>query len=119
MIETQPLPDGFARAWVMGMTDLFDGDGDVAVALGELDRRAGDGDFGTNITTAFRRTRTEVDKARLTTAQPQSFSAWLTAVSRGFLGTGGTSGPLFGMFFRDVARSGVADSPCSLTSPRV
>ncbi|MBF6351140.1 dihydroxyacetone kinase subunit L [Nocardia flavorosea] len=90
------LPAGFGERWVNTMFAAFL---DRTEALADLDRRAGDGDFGANIAAALRRARKNID------AEPAaSYTAWLTAVSRGFLGTGGTSGPLFGMFFRELAR---------------
>ncbi|MGV9861520.1 dihydroxyacetone kinase subunit DhaL [Rhodococcus koreensis] len=103
------LPTTFAPRWVAAMLTTVLGTsagGGAATALGELDRQAGDGDFGTNLTSAFTRVRDEI-----TATSPQTFTAWLTAVSRGFLGTGGTSGPLFGMFFRDIARCATGDTP--------
>ncbi|MDT5155184.1 MAG: phosphoenolpyruvate---glycerone phosphotransferase subunit DhaL, partial [Mycobacterium sp.] len=75
-------------------------------SLGELDRQSGDGDFGANLTSAFTRVRGEIE-----TTSPDTYPQWLTAVSRGFLGTGGTSGPLFGMFFRDLARCTTEPTP--------
>lgn len=96
MTNTQHLSPGFGKRWVATLFATF---GDHTGALAELDRRAGDGDFGANVTAALRRAHENIDAA-----QPQNYQGWLTAVSRGFLGTGGTSGPLFGMFFRDLAR---------------
>jgi dihydroxyacetone kinase-like protein len=93
----------FGQRWVAGMLATFDVQ---AEQLGDLDRKAGDGDFGNNIAAAFRRVRKEADAA-----QPRDYSGWLTAVSRGFLGTGGTSGPLFGMLFRELARCAVGNEP--------
>lgn len=90
------LPAGFGERWVNTMFAAFL---DHTETLADLDRRAGDGDFGANIAAALRRARTNI-----ATELPTSYTAWLTAVSRGFLGTGGTSGPLFGMFFRELAR---------------
>ncbi len=95
--------DQFGERWVASMLATFDAQ---AADLGELDRQAGDGDFGTNISSAYRRAREEARKA-----QPESYSEWLTTVSRGFLGTGGTSGPLFGMFFRELARCTTSSAP--------
>nr|WP_246331078.1 dihydroxyacetone kinase subunit L [Saccharopolyspora hordei] len=74
--------------------------------MGDLDRRSGDGDFGTNIASALRRAQRNIDADR-----PQDYAGWLTAVSRGFLGTGGTSGPLFGMFFRELSRCAAGAEP--------
>src|SRR5690606_12785589 len=90
------LPAGFGERWVNTMFAAFL---DRTEILADLDRRAGDGDFGANIAAALRRARTNIDNE-----PPTSYGEWLTAVSRGFLGTGGTSGPLFGMFFRELAR---------------
>lgn len=106
---TTALPTTFAPRWVAAMLTTVLGTsagGGAATSLGELDRQAGDGDFGTNLTSAFTRVQDEIQAT-----SPQTFTEWLTAVSRGFLGTGGTSGPLFGMFFRDIARCAIGDSP--------
>jgi phosphoenolpyruvate---glycerone phosphotransferase subunit DhaL len=103
------LPASFAPAWVSAMLATVLGTADhdgAAEILGDFDRRSGDGDFGTNLTSAFTRVCDEI-----TEDNPDSYTAWLTAVSRGFLGTGGTSGPLFGMFFRDLARCASATTP--------
>lgn len=103
------LPATFAPLWVDGMLATMLGTADqtgAADTLGDLDRRSGDGDFGANLTAAFTRVRDEIEET-----SPDTFSAWLTAVSRGYLGTGGTSGPLFGMFFRDIARCTDAPTP--------
>ncbi|WP_082574799.1 MULTISPECIES: dihydroxyacetone kinase subunit DhaL [unclassified Nocardioides] len=97
------LDAGFGERWTRAMTTAFATEAD---RLGELDRLAGDGDFGRNLTSAFGRVQQEVDAAG-----PTTYAAWLTCVSRGFLGTGGTSGPLFGMFFRELARCSTGDEP--------
>ncbi|MGW1739439.1 dihydroxyacetone kinase subunit L [Nocardia sp. NPDC001965] len=95
-MRDETLPPGFGERWVHMMFEAFL---DRAGALADLDRLAGDGDFGANITAALNRARKNID-----TDRPGSYTGLLTAVSRGFLGTGGTSGPLFGMFFRELAR---------------
>lgn len=105
------LPSEFGSHWVTAMLTTVLGTADrseagAAESLGDLDRQSGDGDFGTNLTSAFTRVRGEID-----TNAPATYTQWLTAVSRGFLGTGGTSGPLFGMFFRDLARCTEAQAP--------
>ncbi|MDT5075418.1 MAG: phosphoenolpyruvate---glycerone phosphotransferase subunit DhaL [Mycobacterium sp.] len=103
------LPATFAPLWVNAMLATVLGTAEhdgAAGTLGEFDRRSGDGDFGTNLTSAFNRVRDEIEET-----SPDTYSSWLTAVSRGFLGTGGTSGPLFGMFFRDLARCTSAATP--------
>src|SRR6266508_609747 len=93
---TGRLAEGFGQLWVCGM---FETVLSRTTTLADLDRRTGDGDFGTNIASALRRAQKDVDES-----PPQDYLGWLAAVSRGFLGTGGTSGPLFGMLFRDLAR---------------
>jgi dihydroxyacetone kinase-like protein len=103
------LPASFAPRWVSAMLTTVLGTAELdgaAETLGDFDRRSGDGDFGTNLTSAFNRVRDEIAETG-----PDTYASWLTAVSRGFLGTGGTSGPLFGMFFRDLARCAAADTP--------
>jgi dihydroxyacetone kinase-like protein len=96
------VPD-FGAAWTTVMLSAFR---DQAARLGELDRQSGDGDFGTNLTTA-----TGNAQAAIADSAPGQYADWLTAVSRGFLATGGTSGPLFGMFFRDMARCAQGATP--------
>ena len=79
-------------------------------ALTDLDRQSGDGDFGANVRSALGRARTALEYAN--TATPGDV---LDVVATAFLHTGGTSGPLFGMWFRQVAKAtraetiGVAD----------
>ncbi|GAB7192954.1 hypothetical protein NUM3379_36630 [Kineococcus sp. NUM-3379] len=68
--------------------------------LTELDRIAGDGDFGTNLRSAVRKAQ-----RRLEQAPPRDVGDVFTGVSLGFLDTGGTSGPLLGMFFREFAKA--------------
>ncbi|WP_114853156.1 dihydroxyacetone kinase subunit DhaL [Brachybacterium sp. YJGR34] len=92
-----PLGDDVGRDLVRGVCETL---GAAADTLGDLDRRAGDGDFGTNIRTAL----ALVDE-NIAADDPQTYRQWLTALFMGWLGVGGTSGPLFGMFFRDLARA--------------
>ncbi|WP_053225781.1 DAK2 domain-containing protein [Solirubrobacter soli] len=80
-----------AREWVERFLDAAEAEAD---ALGELDRLAGDGDFGASVRTAVRSTRRGLGDA-------PPFAALSTA----YLGTGGTSGPLYGMFFRALAKA--------------
>jgi phosphoenolpyruvate---glycerone phosphotransferase subunit DhaL len=68
-------------------------------ALGDLDRRSGDGDYGNNLKTAL-----DKIEAALATADPSLPGAPFTAISTAFLGTGGTSGPLYGMWFRGLGQ---------------
>jgi phosphoenolpyruvate---glycerone phosphotransferase subunit DhaL len=94
---SRTLPAGFGRAFVLTLREALVGTADE---LGDLDRRAGDGDFGTNVRTAMKHLDTTVE-----TDPPGSYRDWLTALYMAWLGVGGTSGPLFGMFFRDLAKA--------------
>ena len=86
-----------ARAWMDRFVRSFERE---RAALAELDRRAGDGDFGTNLASALRRVGERID------AGPAGAPGELfLRVSEGFLNTGGTSGPLFGMWFRELGRA--------------
>ncbi len=91
--------DGTAtRKWVDEFLDALERE---RAALGDLDRKSGDGDFGTNVETSLRRARD--DLAMLESAVP---AAPFASLSKAFLGTGGTSGLLFGMWFRELASAG-------------
>src|SRR4051812_28551304 len=90
MLETEAV-----RAWVDSFADAVEARRDE---LSELDRRSGDGDFGTNVAAALAR-------ARSGAAGADSAAGVFAAVSKAFLAAGGTSGPLFGMFFRELGRA--------------
>lgn len=94
---TPALPDDFGRTFITEVSHALNG---AADALGELDRRAGDGDFGTNIRTALRLAERNVEAD-----DPATYREWATCMSMAWLGVGGTSGPLLGMFFRDLAKA--------------
>lgn len=97
------LIDGMtALTWIASFGERFDS---AQAYLNELDRLAGDGDFGTNIASAMERTH-----AGLPGATEATCVNVFQAASRGFMATGGTSGPLFGMWFRDIAKSTTNDS---------
>jgi dihydroxyacetone kinase phosphoprotein-dependent L subunit len=85
------------RRWVVTFLDAAERE---VADLGELDRQSGDGDFGTNLTTSIRSAR-----AALGDGPPGRPADSFAALSTAFLGTGGTSGPLFGMWFRELARA--------------
>lgn len=91
------LPDGFGRLVVTTLRETLEV---AAPALGDLDRRAGDGDFGDNVRTAMKNLGRELEAG-----EPADYRGWVTAMSRAWLGVGGTSGPLFGMFYRDLAKA--------------
>ena len=86
------------RAWIADFVQAF---GAARVALDELDRRSGDGDFGSNLLPAVER----VDR-ELAAAPAASVSEAFTMLSTAFMHAGGTSGPLFGVWFREFARAG-------------
>ncbi|WP_280399032.1 dihydroxyacetone kinase subunit DhaL [Nocardia carnea] len=67
-------------------------------ALTDLDRLIGDGDFGLNLRSAVRATLTGI--ADHPPARPGDV---FTRLSDAFLGTGGTSGPLLGLWFGRIA----------------
>ncbi|TPW77867.1 dihydroxyacetone kinase subunit DhaL [Schumannella soli] len=98
---TELIAGTHAFDWITRFTHAF---GAAQQALTDLDRLAGDGDFGTNIASALRRTSDALPDRDIAT-----FGTVFGAMSRGFLATGGTSGPLFGMCFRDISRSASAD----------
>jgi dihydroxyacetone kinase-like protein len=92
------LLDGDAvRAWVAGFTVTFRA---ARVELDELDRRSGDGDFGSNLLSAIDRIEGELEGA-----QDAAAGEVFATVSKAFMHAGGTSGPLFGVWFREFARA--------------
>ncbi|GAA2988848.1 dihydroxyacetone kinase subunit DhaL [Streptosporangium longisporum] len=86
-----------ARRWIDTFVERFRS---AREELTDLDRRSGDGDFGTNVDTALDRVAAALEKAR-----PAGPGEVFGAVSRAFLHTGGTSGPLFGMWFRELSHA--------------
>ena len=94
---TDHIDGALALSWMNMFTEDFHA---AQQALTDLDRQAGDGDFGTNIASALRKV-----VAELPTADDATFASVFTATANGFLATGGTSGPLFGMWFRAISRS--------------
>jgi phosphoenolpyruvate---glycerone phosphotransferase subunit DhaL len=88
------------RAWIADFVAAF---GAARVALDELDRRSGDGDFGSNLLPAVERAGRE-----LAAAPAASASELFTMLSTAFMHAGGTSGPLFGIWFREFARAAAA-----------
>lgn len=102
MTSTENLPDDFGRVFIDGVHETLGG---AAEALGDLDRRAGDGDFGTNVRTALKLAAQNIDDLGITSGGSATYRQWVTTMYMGWLGVGGTSGPLFGMFFRDLAKA--------------
>lgn len=100
---THDVVDGpAALRWLTTFAADFAG---AQQALGDLDRQAGDGDFGTNVAGALARVR-----AGLPGRDTATYGAVFDAVAGGFLATGGTSGPLFGMWFREIRRAAPTDA---------
>ncbi|MFL6026343.1 MAG: dihydroxyacetone kinase subunit DhaL [Friedmanniella sp.] len=99
--QHQALDGAFARRWVAEFVAQFTAQ---AGLLTDLDRQAGDGDFGANLRSALSKAQGYLDQL-----EPESFAEVFDAVSKGFLNTGGTSGPLFGMWFRELAKAGRHD----------
>jgi len=84
-----------ARAWADAFMAAAD---EQSAALNELDRQSGDGDFGSNLEAASGRARSRLEDAG-------SVAAVFEAFSGAFMDTGGTSGPLYGMWFRALAKA--------------
>ncbi|GAB4079864.1 dihydroxyacetone kinase subunit L [Modestobacter muralis] len=103
---TATLDRAAARRWM----DAFAADFETQrVRLTELDRAAGDGDFGANLRSALGKVQQRL------AADPQTARAVFAAVSDAFLDTGGTSGPLFGMWFRALSRALPETDPADVT----
>ena len=100
------------RMWMQRFFAAFDRE---QQALADLDRQSGDGDFGANLRSALGRARTALDSSE--TATPGDV---FDVVSTAFLHTNSTSGPLFGMWFRHLAKAtrvehiGVAELACGV-----
>lgn len=92
------MSKNFSRAWIDNFVSDFEQEKD---SLGEMDRISGDGDFAVNLESALKFCQVELEKI----ADDATPDVVFSAVSRGFLNTGGTSGPLLGMWVRDVAKA--------------
>ncbi|WP_017577089.1 dihydroxyacetone kinase subunit DhaL [Nocardiopsis kunsanensis] len=93
--DTARLSGPDARAWFLAFADRISRGADD---LTDLDRRAGDGDFGWNIDTSLGRARSALQD--IDAVHPAEVFG---TVSDTFLASGGTSGPLFGLWFGRVA----------------
>jgi phosphoenolpyruvate---glycerone phosphotransferase subunit DhaL len=99
--------DGVAmRGWIERFAEVF---GRHRELLDDLDRQSGDGDFGSNLEAAMERIQ-----AGLAEDAPSTPGAALGIVAGAFMHTGGTSGPLFGMWFAQLARAAGADPELGL-----
>jgi len=88
------------RAWIISFLEAFR---TAQATLDDLDRRSGDGDFGSNLLPAIERVQRELDAA-----PGASASEAFKTLSSQFMAAGGTSGPLFGVWFREFARASAA-----------
>ena len=101
-MSTDTMDAAVTRAWMERFFAAFDRE---EQALTALDRQTGDGDFGANLRSALGRARTALRGADAATPGDV-----LDVVSTAFLHTGGTSGPLFGMWFRQLAKATRTDT---------
>lgn len=92
------MAKNFARIWIENFISDFQNEKEN---LGEMDRIAGDGDFAVNLDSALKLCAAALSEIPDDASPAEVFDA----VSNGFLNTGGTSGPLLGMWVRDVAKA--------------
>lgn len=106
MTDGSTLGEDFGRAFITVLHETLSG---AAPALGDLDRRAGDGDFGDNVRVAMKNASRNIAETN-----PSTYHEWVQAMSMAWLGVGGTSGPLNGMFFRELSKASADESAPSL-----
>jgi dihydroxyacetone kinase-like protein len=94
---TGTLDAAAMRAWIERFAAAFS---EHREHLDDLDRQSGDADFGTNLESAIRRVNDGLAGGAADTP-----GAVLGVVATAFMHTGGTSGPLFGMWFIQLARA--------------
>ncbi|MEU8875543.1 DAK2 domain-containing protein [Streptomyces javensis] len=113
----QPGPKGLTHTAVMDwMTRFAATVRSVEPELTALDQKAGDGDFGANLVTGMDGVRRALDALAVGAGNGGSRrgpDAPLDAAARVFLDdVGGTSGPLFGLLFQELADAlGMAADP--------
>lgn len=95
-----------AVSWIEAFATLFE---QHREELNDLDRRSGDGDFGTNLRSALEHVASSLAAGGL-----HSVGHVFAAVSEGFMQAGGTSGPLFGMWFREFSNGAVGRTALDL-----
>lgn len=88
-----------ARAWVVSFATAFE---EHRPELTELDRLSGDGDFGNNLSRPLERAVLGLDSL----GEDATVAEVFDVVSGALMRAGGTSGPLFGAFFRAFGRAG-------------
>jgi phosphoenolpyruvate---glycerone phosphotransferase subunit DhaL len=97
MIGRSPtaLDRDLAAAWVTRFICAFER---REPWFSDLDRQSGDGDFGVNVRTALTNARNA-----LAATEPGGVGEVFNCLARGFLQVGGTSGPLFAVWFGHLA----------------
>ena len=84
-----------ASDWLSTFVETFE---NSRAALDEIDQKAGDGDVGTNLANAAKATLARAS------GKDADLAADLNSIAEGFLNdTGGSSGPLFGLAFQEIA----------------
>src|SRR5690625_3504627 len=92
------MAKNFSRIWIDNFIADFEREKEN---LGEMDRISGDGDFAINLGSALKLCAAALAEIKDDAAPAEVFGA----VSNSFLHTGGTSGPLLGMWVRDVSKA--------------
>lgn len=108
MVVPEDVPGTADSAVNQWLTDFVAGVTAAVDDLTELDRLAGDGDFGTNMEAAF---------GDLPTPVKGTDGEVLAALgSRLFIRAGGTSGAVFGTMFREMATTAAQGASAALTA---
>jgi dihydroxyacetone kinase-like protein len=94
---TDVLGAAEAQGWIERFATVFTANREL---LDDLDRQSGDGDFGSNLEAAMERVSDGLAAGPAATP-----GAVLSVVAASFMHTGGTSGPLFGMWFMQIAKA--------------
>jgi phosphoenolpyruvate---glycerone phosphotransferase subunit DhaL len=102
----EALDGSGVEAWIRSFTAAFRAHRDE---LDELDRRSGDGDFGTNLLSAIERTDAGL-------GEPDDAGEAFAALATAFMHAGGTGGPLLGVWFRAFARAATAAGELDLAA---
>ncbi|MFF7654055.1 dihydroxyacetone kinase subunit DhaL [Streptomyces sp. NPDC007983] len=113
-MSMNPAPRSLTRATVTAWLTRFAATvRSVEPELTALDQQAGDGDFGTNLATGMDGVRRALDGLSATpTVGEDTAVTPLAAAARVFLDeVGGTSGPLFGLLFQELAAAVAAAAP--------
>lgn len=93
---TPVLTAAQAHDWIVAFRDVVVAN---AAELSDLDRQSGDGDFGTNITTVLNAVGGRLDPGE------DRVAGHFAVLASGFMNGGGTSGPLFAIWFQGFAEA--------------